>query len=302
MEKSFRDIPLFVEVARQKSFTKASEILNIPIPTLSRRIAAMEAELELPLFHRSSRKIELTESGQILFEQCVSLVSEAEAAFERLQQHTDSPRGKVGISMPADVYHTYLRGVLSAFALKWPGIYLQMELSSYWVDLHGGPYDLNIRLGPLPDSDLIVRKLFSLQPKLYVAPGLLERYPRPEHPEELSEFPCISFSHHISTWSITRGKQNLTVRPRITHAVNTVALALDFALAGLGAAWLIVPLASKFEKTGQLVPLLEEWSPPGGVDLSLVMASNRLPKRVRLLVDHLVDHFAALSAGRVSGT
>lgn len=299
MDKLFRDIPLFIEVAKQKSFTKASEILNIPIPTLSRRVAAMESYLDLPLFHRSARKIELTENGQILFEQCASLVSEAEAAFEKLQQNTGSPKGKIGISMPADVYHTYLRGVFSAFALKWPGIQLQMDLSSYWVDLHAGQYDLDVRLGPLLDSDLIVHKLFSLQPGLYVSPALLERYPKPKHPKDLAEFPCINFSHKANTWALNKGKQHITIRPHTVHSVNTAALFLDFALAGLGAAWLVRPLASEFEKAGQLVRLLEGWSPPGGVDLSLVMASKRLPKRVRLLVDHLVEHFAALSLDKI---
>ena len=148
----------------------------------------------------------------------------------------------------------------------------------------------------------MVRKLLSMQPELYAAPMLLERYSEPKHPKDLETFPCINFSHNAGSWALTKGKQNITVRPNSVHTVNTSALSLDFALAGLGAAWLIAPLASRFTQDGQIVKILHGWAPPGGVDLSLVMAGRRLPRRVRLLVDHLVEHFGELSAGMKSGT
>ena len=104
MERMLRDLPLFVEVARQKSFTRAAENLDLPLSTVSRRIIALESELGVRLFLRSSRKVELTEMGVQFFDRCSTVVADAEAAWEELSHNMQGPSGKVRLSLPMDLY------------------------------------------------------------------------------------------------------------------------------------------------------------------------------------------------------
>lgn len=295
MKTLFQYLPLFVTVAKHKSLTKAAEELDMPLSTVSRRIIALEKELGTPLFHRSARKIELTDSGSLLFQRCRSIVTDTENAFEDFASHQANPSGDVRISMPADIYFEHLTGVFSAFAHKWPDIRLHIHLNPRWVDLYTEPYDIDLRAGPLPDSDLKVRKLTTLRPKLYAAPSLLQKHPAPQTPEDLATMPCVVLAQHSrEPWPLKSGSKKASITPRIAHIVNAPSVALDFVLAGHGVTWLSPTMVKRYVRTGELVHILTDWIPQEVINLSLVITSNNVAKRVRLLVDHLVAHFASL--------
>lgn len=289
-EKLFRDIPLFVEAAKQNSFTLAAEAMDIPLPTVSRRIAAMEKLLGIPLFYRKTRQIELSEYGQVLYERYRFIVDEADAALEELFNDIRQPRGLVRFSVHPEVYYTYMSGVVGGFAVQWPGIQLSGQFSSRWVDLYTEPFDLDIRTGPLPDSDFKVRKLITLEPYLYASPGLLQRHATPETPRDLAAIPCIAPTISDEKWHLHKGRQTETVVVRPVHRVDNLLLSLELALAGTGVAWSVPPVAAPYVEQGQLTPILPDWTVTG-FDISAVMPSNKIPKRVRLFVDFLVQHF-----------
>ena len=289
-EKVFRDIPLFVEAARRNSFTLAAEALDIPLPRMSRRIAAMEKALGIPLFYRKTRKIELSEYGQTLFERYRFIVDEADAALEDLFNNIKEPRGPVRFSVHPEIYSTYMQGVVGAFAARWPGIQLTGQFSSRWVDLYSEPFDLDLRGGMLPDSDLKVRKLISLTPRLYASPGLLQHHETPVSPADLLSIPCIAPSVHEDPWPVTRDGYTETVTVHPVHYVDNLMFSLELALAGVGVAWSVPVLAAPYVERGELVNVLPGWTVPG-FDISAVMTSNQIPKRVRLFVDFLVEHF-----------
>ena len=124
MEQFLKEMPLFVEVARHKSFTLAAEVLEMPVSTLSRRVAALEKKLGVPLLYRNSRNVELTESGKIFYERCDFIVSDAKAACEAVTQNMSKPSGWVRFSIPGDVYMSFFEDALSSFAKAWPDIHL----------------------------------------------------------------------------------------------------------------------------------------------------------------------------------
>ena len=293
MERLLRDMPLFVEVARQKSFSRAADALDMPVSTLSRRIAGLERELGLPLFRRNSRNVELTESGKEFFLRCEFIVGEAEMAKDMVTRNMKSPSGRVRVSMTGDLYHTFMRGMLSAFAAKWPGIHLQVHFTERNVDLLTEPFDLDLRGGPLPDSGLKARKLITLRPALYASPSLLEFHPAPEKPEDLRNIPCITLAQAGNTWTMRKGERVETVPVNAVHTVNTISIAYEFALEGLGVSWMAPSLIPVLEEHGDLVPILPGWTSPG-VDINVLMADRELPRRVRLFVDYLVNYFAGL--------
>ena len=292
-EKLFKDIPLFVEAAKQSSFTLAAEALDMPLPTVSRRIAAMEKALGIPLFYRKARKIELSEYGQTLYERYRFIVDEAGAALEELLDDIKEPRGLVRFSVHQDVYHTYMPGVVAGFAAQWPGIQLVAQFSSRWVDLYTEPFDLDIRAGVLPDSDLKARRLASVTPSLFASPKLLKHYPRPETPGDLAALPCISPTLAGEPWPMHNGALNESIQVRPLHRVDNLQLSLELALAGAGVTWLVHPAVTPYVESGELVPVLPGWTITG-FDICAVMASSQVPKRVRLFVDYLVDYFARL--------
>lgn len=294
MRKFFSDLPFFVEVARHRSFTQAADALDIPLPTISRRIAAMEKGLGIQLFKRNNRKVELTEAGRSFYENCEFVVAEAQNAMERLLREQQSCTGRIRISLPAAVYFTCLQGAFSAFTEKYPGIEMHLNFSSRWVDLYSEPYDLEIRTGRLPDSDLIARKLMSGKTGIYAAPSFLEKYPRPETPQDIEKLPYI----HISVFSgheleLRRGEETVTIRPRVKHAGNNLAVAKEFVLAGQGVAPVEMTLASRLEQSGKLVRLLPEWTGPG-LDIHVVRANGKISYRVELLSNFLAAHFKTL--------
>lgn len=294
MHTLLRDMPLFVEVAKHKSFTLAAEALDMYVSTLSRRIALLEEKLGVPLFLRSTRHVELTESGRLLYERCRYILTETQNLYDEVVQNMTRPAGLVRLAVPADVYHTYLWGAASKFAAQWPEISLHLSFTNRWIDLLSEPFDLDIRVGKLPDSDLRARKLITMEPGLYASRDFLRSHPMPHAPKDLVGLPCIALPQQGGVWTMHKGKKKESVPVKAVHTVNSVSLALEMALAGIGVTWLVpAVLEHPSLQINDLVPILPGWTVPG-IELNVVMADKQVPYRVRLFVDHLAEHFSRM--------
>lgn len=291
MNKLFSHLPFFVAVAKNKSFTQAADLLDMPVPTISRRITALKNSLGIRLFSRNSRKVELTEAGKTFFERCEYIVAEASDAVENLLDEQRNQTGRIRLALPGTAYFTYMQGALSAFTAQYPGITMHVYLTTRWVDLYSEPFDLEIRAGALPDSDLSVRKLFTSVMGVYASPELLSRYSQPDEPCDLARMPYIHialFPEHC-LW-LRNGSRQEKVLMSPVHIVNAPSVAQEFVLAGQGIATLEEGTAWRFVRNGRLVRLLPEWS-AAGVDINLVRVNGKLPHRIQLFVEHLVQHF-----------
>ncbi|MBQ4132957.1 MAG: LysR family transcriptional regulator [Desulfovibrionaceae bacterium] len=288
MKNILRDLPLFVEVAKNKSFTLAAEALEMPVSTLSRRIAGLENSLGTTLFYRNSRNVELTANGKIFFERCDFIVSDAKDACEAIAHNMNSPSGWVRFSIPGDVYLSFFEQSLLDFAKKWPDIHLDIHFNERWVDLLTEPYDLDLRIGELPDSNLKARRLGAGRPWLVAAPALIEKFFLPRHPHDLADIPGIAHAHRNRLWELT-GKQGETVAVnlRSVHSFNSIGAAQTFILEGMGIGILPPGLCRPHIESGRLIHLLPDWQLPS-INAYLVMPSGQLPLRVRLLIEHLL--------------
>ena len=141
---ALHDMTLFVEVARTKNFSAAGRRLGVPAATLSRRIAAMEREFGVRLFDRTTRRVELTEAGARYFERCAHLADEARLAQESLRETATRPGGHLRVSMPVDLGVYMVGPLLPEFTRQFPGITLDLDLSSR----HADHVDVAIRLTP----------------------------------------------------------------------------------------------------------------------------------------------------------
>jgi DNA-binding transcriptional LysR family regulator len=141
------DMALFVEVVKARGFRNAAEVVGIPNSTVSRRISALEKAIGLRLLHRTTRKIELTEAGQIYFERCKRIVDEAKLAHEQLGELLAQPSGVLRASLPVDFANIYLAPLIAEFARQYPGISFDFDLTPRLVDLVAEPFDVAIRMG-----------------------------------------------------------------------------------------------------------------------------------------------------------
>lgn len=284
MQNVMKDMLLFVEVAACKSFTLAANNLEIPTSTLSRRIAALEKSLGVRLFNRNSRHVELTDPGKTFFERCDSIVSEAHAAREALTTASKTISGKIRLAAPPD-FCLYCSAILIDFARLYPDISLEVQLQQSWVDIIGDAYDLNIRVGDMPSSNLVARKLNEFSSALYASPKLLETYATPQHPNDLLDIPTIRISRG-TLWKLHKEDETVIIAPNSSFTVNSITLVADLTTAGLGVAELGTGLGDDFMKEGLLVPILPDWHLPS-IPVYAVTASKDIPNRVSLFIDFL---------------
>ena len=185
-----RAMVVFVEVAKLKGFSRAASALAMPTSTVSRRIAALEREIGLRLFKRTTRKVELTEEGEAYFVRCQRIMEEAQGAHDELTGKRLSPRGHVRVAMTAD-FGLRLVAALPEFSRRFPDLTIEFDLTTRRVDPASENCDVAVFLGPPPDSGLTAIKLAEAQIHLYAAPAYL-RGARPVNTlDDLAAHDCI---------------------------------------------------------------------------------------------------------------
>lgn len=296
MQTFLNDLPLLVEVAHQKSFSKAAEALGIGASTLSRRIRRLEERMGVPLFYRDTRNVEPTEHGARLVERCEFIVEEARKAQDSLLLEVQKPSGLIRVCMFRDMCDQRMREALVDFAERWPDIQLELSFQEQQVDLRTAPYDVAFLIGPSIAQPLVARKLITIEPFLYASPGFLERHPMPREPKDLLGLPCIVLGRFGRRWPMWNGERHVMVEVQPRYTFSSVEMCQDFVMAGLGVALLRGLQVEPDEKAGRLVRLLPEWSGGFGHDVSVVTGPGRLPQRVRLFVDFIQAHYAERGA------
>ncbi|WP_147822408.1 LysR family transcriptional regulator [Salidesulfovibrio onnuriiensis] len=293
LQEFLNDLPLLVEVARQKSFTRAAEILGLGVSTLSRRIKLLEARMGVLLFYRDTRNVEPTDTGAYLLERCGFILEEVQKAYDSVVMNMQKPSGLIRICMFRDLYDKLLRDVLIDFAAQWPDIQMDLTFVEHPVDMRTDPYDVAFLIGSSIAPSLVARKLLTIEPYLYASPKLLERHSLPEEPDDLHRLPCIVLQRFGRRWPMHNGNRQVTVEVQPKYSFSSVEMCRDFVLAGHGVALLREGLAEPDEKAGRLVRLLPDWSGGFAHDVNLVMGSSQLPQRVRLFVDHILAHVSS---------
>jgi DNA-binding transcriptional LysR family regulator len=283
---------LFVEVARTKSFRRAAEALDMPNSTLSRHIAELEKTIGLRLLHRSTRKVELTEAGEVYFKRCQSIVEEARIAHESLLDMVERAAGTLRVSMPADLAAGHLAPIIADFAKAYPLISFEFDLSPHPVDLQTEPFDLAIRIGPPPVAPLtlVARPIAVLPRYLYASPEYLRNAAPLTHPNDLDRHVVCIVEGATRAGDVSRtfyrGDESVEVVIGARFAMNSVALSRALALQGAGLAVLDNVLAFDDVTSGRLARVLSDWS-LAPIQVHAVTETRLLPARARLFIEFL---------------
>ncbi len=285
------DMALFVEVVKAKSFRRAGEAIGMPNSTLSRRISALEKAIGLRLLHRTTRKLELTEAGQIYFERCKRIVDEARLAHEQLTEMVASPSGVLRASLPVDFAAIYLAPLIAEFARRYPGISFEFDLTPRQADLVAEPLDVAIRMGPQPSSSLIARQIASLPRFLCASPRYLELCGEPAEPADLAQHECIRMSAASagSVWTLQSGSERVDVTVGGRFSLNNIGMIRRLATLDLGIAVLVEEVVKDDVASGRLRRVLPEWVVTP-LPVYAMTETRLLPAKTQRFIEFLREH------------
>jgi DNA-binding transcriptional LysR family regulator len=282
------DIVVFTRVAETKSFTGAAELLGLPKSTVSRKLAQLEERLGVRLVQRTTRKLALTEIGEAYYLRCSRIVSDVAAAEQVVTDMQATPRGRVKISAPVDLSSKYLGAIISEFLVEHADISVELDASDRVVDLIEESYDVAVRIGPMPESTLIARRLCSIKQQMVASPAYLAKRGTPTTSEELEEHDRLLFQPNARiTWTLHNGDQSFEFARPARFSSNNIAAVRDTTLAGGGIALISDFMIACDVAKGTLVPVMPEWQGKETDIHAVYPARQNLPPRLQLFLDHL---------------
>ena len=288
------DLLHFAAVADAGSFQAAADRLHVDRSVLSRRVAALESQLGVQLLHRSTRSLSLTEAGTAIAARARdlgALVGEVRRIADDAQ---DQPRGLLRISAATHFGSRVVQPAVARYQALHPQVAVELRLDNRRTDLAAEGFDLAIRIGELPDSSLIARKLCDNPLRLVAAPAFVARHGPIDALPALLRLPAVSYradglQHAALHWLDAAGRERAEPMPHIAFWSNHGEALLAAVVAGTG--WGAVPafLAHADLQAGRLVPLLPDVRlPPFGM-VYAVYGERRLPLRTRLFLDLLQE-------------
>jgi DNA-binding transcriptional LysR family regulator len=299
------DLMLFARVAEEGSFSRAAERVGLPKSTVSRRIAGLEAELGERLLLRTTRKLAITDFGHSVLEHAQQVSAEVDAAAALAQQRQVKPSGRLRVSMPADFATIVLGRLLAEFIEKYPAISLELDLTPRRVDLIGENFDLALRMGSLPDdASLAARRIASFSVSLYASPAYLARRGMPSEPEALMEHEALRLLRtdgSAARWVLVQGEARWEGIPPGRATANSPELLMRLARAGAGIAAITDHVAAPYVDSGELVPVLEDWTLPTSSAWAVFPGRRLMPARTRVFLDALQAEFASPECQRHAG-
>lgn len=291
---------LFQTVARLGSFQAAATKYDLPRSSVSKKIQQLEDKIGQRLIQRSTRKLSLTDAGRDLLAASEPLNSLMEDTQRIIDEHESIPAGKVKISSSSLIAQHLVMPFISTLREAYPAISLEFCLSDDYVDLIEQEIDIAIRIGHLPDSSLVARKIGEKRLGLYASPAYLEQNGTPKSPDDLSKHQCIVFKNKNITldhWLFQQANGDVT-KAKVSHQLSTDdgRALVEMGRLGLGII-MIHPLMIQQEINNQtLVPVLADWAHPDSEPINLVCLGKNYRSRAanciwEMLSEHLKSAF-----------
>ncbi len=286
---------IFACVVEHRSFSGAAAAIGVSKATVSKAIARLEAQLGTALFHRTSRRLTLTDSGTALAERAGRILAEAQAAEEAAIDSAKAPSGMVRIAAPITFGIRFVADAIADLLTEHPGIQIDLRLSDARVDIVADGYDIALRIADLPDSSLRARRLAPVQARVVAAPAYLAQHGTPRHPADLAHHACFLYANAIGAWQFRKADgEEAAVRPAGPLITDNGDAMMPALLAGLGIARLPDFIIDRELADGRLVEILADWSPMNIALHLLTPPSTLRPARVELVIDFLSQRFRNL--------
>lgn len=282
------ELQTFVEVADAGGVSPAALRLGVSKSIVSRRLARLEAELGIQLLARSTRGAALTEAGATFRDYAARVCAEIETARETILP-TGALRGRLRVAAPLSFGPTHFAPMLAQMASRHPELHIQTCYSDRFVDLIAEGFDCAIRVGYLPDSNLIARKIGPIYTKLVASPSYIKAHGAPETPEELIAHEALL--QGTEAWQFTDGDKVITTRPQGRFKADNGIALVAAATAGLGVAYLPDCLTYEHVSSGALVPIMTRYPPPPAGVYVVRPPGQHPARKIRMLTELLIESF-----------
>jgi len=289
---------ILVEAVDVGSLSAASRKMNVPLPTVSRKIADLESHLGARLLTRSTRKLTLTDAGAEYVSVAKRILEQVADAERTAAGEYSAPRGDLAVTAPIVFGRLHVLPLVKDFLIRYPEINIRLMLSDGNADLIDEHLDMAIRIGALPDSSMIVTRVGAVRHVICASPSFLASHGVPETPTELATLPCISheFLTGLGTaWPFREpgAKVDIMAPVRVRLAVTTAEAAIDAAVAGIGVTRLLSYQVAEAVARGALRIVLEQYERKP-IPVSILHAGlGMLPLKVRTFRDFAVPRLRA---------
>ncbi len=277
----------FVAVAEAESFTRAARRLSVSTAQVSRQVSALEARLATRLFYRTTRRVSVTEAGEIFYQHCRQVLDALDEAERSITNMQLSPKGKLRLTAPVTYGEKMIAPLVNEFVVRYPELEVEMNLTNQKLDLVGEGYDLAVRLGKLDDSSMMARRLTSRTLYVCASPQYLSVHGTPHSLSELEQHNCLQ--GNLDFWRFQEQGKARNVRVTGNIRCDSGRALLDAALRGIGIVQLPDYYVQSALDSGQLIPLLTHYREDDDGIWAVYPHNRHLSPKVRMLLDFLVE-------------
>ena len=292
---------LFVQAVQSGSLSAAGRALGFSPAVASKRLARLEAGLGVRLLQRSSRRLALTREGDIYFERASAILGEVAAAEAAVSAGRDVARGLLRISAPVALGRRWIGPAVERFSARHPAVAVHLGLTDAVVDLIDGGLDLAVRIGELPDSRLVSRRLAANRRVVCGSPAYLRRHRRPRTPADLRGHQCLLLTRGpepSAAWTFEQDGAPISVTLEGRLGSDNGEQVHAWALAGRGLQRRSIWDVADDLAAGRLVEVLAGYSSRAAPIHAVVPSRRFMPAKTRLFIDFLAAQFAKAEAGR----
>jgi DNA-binding transcriptional LysR family regulator len=286
---------LFHEVVKGGSLTAACNRLQVPRSTLSRRLLQLEKDMGTLLLKKSTRKLAPTDLGRSIQEHCERIAAEVEAIQQKTSRIRTGLQGTLRVAMPIEFGTAWLGKAISDFAVKYPEMAIEVDVSGRVVDLIDESVDIAITFGQPKPSRMTLRRLGSLTSGIYASPAYVERCGLPRSLDDIASRDCvvteIQLREGIWRFRNSAGKRDVLVKGRLR--VNSIRLARELVVGGAGLGLLPHMMCTGHLQSGALVRVLPSWSSPSLPVVALILSRTSVPKKTRIFLDFVAEQLVA---------
>jgi LysR family transcriptional activator of dmlA len=287
------DLRVFCTVVRKASFSAAALELAVSPAFVSKRIRLLEQALGVPLLHRTTRRVAVTDQGERVFHWAQRILDDMDQLLQEVAVTRREPRGLLRISSSFGFGRNVVAPALSRLVERHPGLQVRLEVFDRLVDVAGEGFDLDVRVGDDIASHLIARHLADNHRVLCAAPSYLARRGAPRTPAELSAHDCLLIKERdqaFGVWRLRAGALEQTVKVTGPLSANNGEMVVQWAVDGRGIVLRSLWDVGTHLQTGRLVQILPEWRQDANIWAVYPTRLDRSAK-VRVCVEFLEEHF-----------
>ncbi len=287
---------IFCAVVDAGGFSRAAEKLGLSSSSVTNQVLALEEHFEVKLLNRTTRRMSLTHEGQRCYDQARALLLDMSELESDLRDASQHPGGRLRVDIPAIVSRTLVAPALARFAAAYPDIRLHLSVSDRTIDLIDEGIDVVIRIGDLPDSNLIARPLAATDYVCCASAQYVAKYGMPQAPEQVHAFACLTFIYPKSQkprpWYFARAEERFEFTPHGVLVSDHVETLIEAAKTGCGIVQVLSWSAADAIRNGELVPLLTDFKAPGPTVSALFHRRHHRAAKVKVFVDFVAELFA----------